>query len=332
MNLDSMTTDELKTHFPQDEDNKWEFKSADLLTKDQRNNQLRTVLGKQISAFANSGGGYLVFGVEDGTRKLEPCDQSVGGQSMKDFLSNKVSTAVDKPIGGFHIHRIPFTNAPTQAIYVISIPDSLSAPHQSNADRIYYWRLPGKSEAAPHFHLELLRNRSSKSILEIENVTWSLDMPEWHGISASATTSRFELQIYVNVKNTTLFKAQGWGILVQSLTDQVGNWKHHTKGIAIQKRACWRGHSEILLPDETGFAHAVLSSTFSSRVGNDGHDKLLVEQVECLNLSICPVSHDHIGQAINLVASPFLENQFLDRGAFVNAAKQSLKVLQNERA
>jgi hypothetical protein len=54
----------------------------------------------------------------------------------------------------------------TEAELVIDVGDSAAAPHQSKYEKIYYRREGGRSERAPHFYLELLRQRLTNPNLE----------------------------------------------------------------------------------------------------------------------------------------------------------------------
>ena len=94
MEFENLTTDLLLAALPIDrEDDRWELKSAQYLDPSKRG-ELKKELGKQVSAFANSGGGYLVFGLSN-DRKLEACDVTVGRQPMKDFLGTMVEQSVE---------------------------------------------------------------------------------------------------------------------------------------------------------------------------------------------------------------------------------------------
>jgi hypothetical protein len=53
-------------------------------------------------------------------------------------------------------------------VIVIDVGDSAAAPHQSKRDKIYYRREGGRSERAPHFYLELLRQRLTNPTLEFK--------------------------------------------------------------------------------------------------------------------------------------------------------------------
>ena len=130
-------------------------------------------LAKQLSAFANLGGGQIIYGVANSgavdnggiARVLK------GRQSTKEWLEDVIPTLTDPEITGFNIYEI-LPNASGSAIaadrslYVVDVPDSERSPHQSKRDWIYYVRLAGKSRPAPHRLIEDIRNRARHPKLE----------------------------------------------------------------------------------------------------------------------------------------------------------------------
>ncbi|MGH8509226.1 MAG: AlbA family DNA-binding domain-containing protein [Gammaproteobacteria bacterium] len=132
-------------------------------------------LAKTISAMANSGGGYIILGVDNcGTPDGVPPLQ--GNTPVRDWLEQKIPRLVEYPLADFRVHivepsalsRIP----PAKPVIVIDIGDSALAPHQcahggGDARKYtYYYRQAGRSEPAPHFYLELLRQRLVSPVLE----------------------------------------------------------------------------------------------------------------------------------------------------------------------
>ena len=136
-------------------------------------------LAKTVSALANSDGGYIVLGVDDaGTPDGVPPMR--GKTSTKEWLEQKIPHLVAYPLADFRVHvaepstpsRIP---AGCQVI-VVDIGDSALAPHQclhggvGAAKHMYYYRQASHSEPAPHFYLELLRQRLVAPVLTADLV------------------------------------------------------------------------------------------------------------------------------------------------------------------
>ena len=134
-------------------------------------------LAKQLSAFANTGGGRIAYGVkDDGTVDSGGIDRSVKGrQSTKEWLEDVIPTLTDFEIVGFNVYEIlpkgtGSALASDKSLYVVDVPDSDRAPHQSTRDYKYYVRLSGKSLPASHRLLEDIRNRARHPVMEVQDV------------------------------------------------------------------------------------------------------------------------------------------------------------------
>jgi hypothetical protein len=144
---------------------------------DRTEDLLLAKVAKAISALANSGGGHLLLGVEnDGAVDGVPPVYK-GKTATRDWLEQVVPHLVDYPLADFRVHvveprpeasRIP----PGRQVIVVDVGDSAMAPHQcmrSGADAhayVYYRRQAGTSHPAPHFYVELLRQRLVSPVLE----------------------------------------------------------------------------------------------------------------------------------------------------------------------
>ena len=164
---------------PQGEHDYFERKSG-LLFND--TGELLGKLGKTISALSNSGGGYIILGVDDsGIPDGVPPLQ--GNTSVREWLEQKIPYLVYYPLSDFRVHivgRGPVTRIPVgREVIVIDIGDSPLAPHQcargsgGSSKYMYYYRQAGRSEPAPHFYLELLRQRLVNPVLEIHKVNFA---------------------------------------------------------------------------------------------------------------------------------------------------------------
>ena len=128
-------------------------------------------LSKQISAFANAGGGHLFLGIDDRGRidGGVPCDLRQNG--TREWLEDILPGSVDPPLKAFNVYEVRGENPnrtailPGRAVYVVEIPDSEDAPHQSR-DRRYYLRIAGKSRPMGHRHvMDILQRRRDPEVL-----------------------------------------------------------------------------------------------------------------------------------------------------------------------
>jgi hypothetical protein len=239
MNFSALTSDELIALLPAgNEDSLWELKAADVVSSAKRG-EFRRELGKQVSAFANSGGGNLVIGISN-DRKVQPCEKTVGRQPMKDYLASMVEQSVEYPIRHFRVHPIPVTGQPEENIFAIEIDDSPAAPHQAKDERIYYYRIDGHSKPAPHFHVELLRNRMTRAVLEITDIDYGIR-------SLDVDPVRMQITLNVTVENKSMQCATVWGVHVRHPSPS-HRWTEH-EGRDITVGFCARG-GHFLLPSD----------------------------------------------------------------------------------
>lgn len=281
-----MTTDELLAILPPDEDNRWELKSANILAS---KGELKKELGKQMSAFANSGGGCLVIGFADKTRQVQACEEKIGRQSMKDFLSTMVEQSVEYPLQSYSVHRIPFTSEPTHSVFVIEVGDSPAAPHQAKDERQYYWRIDGHSKPAPHFHVELLRSRTTKAVLSIQIVKYEVSI-------VSGITRDVCLLLSPTIKNNSMHSTEAWGVLLKTV-DVQESWHHVETRQRLSSGVCIKCGSEYLLPHET--KHVGLNIRSSVQPSGHSFSERLYECLEVyrnFQADIFPVSHNAVGQ------------------------------------
>jgi hypothetical protein len=168
---------------------------------------------KALSAFANSGGGSLIIGVEDdGT--LSGVEPNRGQATVRDWLEQKIPNLHDYPIADFRVHTIEpaATSQIPSGKVIVDVGDSALAPHQSKRDKIYYHRSAGRSLPAPHFYLELLRNRLTSATLEfrLDRVT-AIAATRWNGGVSVEMKFQFEL------KNTGRVAAYKWSLQPENL-------------------------------------------------------------------------------------------------------------------
>lgn len=289
---------------PGDEDNRWEWKSSVLLSPAQKG-ELKKELGKQVSAFANSGGGNLVFGIST-TRVLEPCEMKVGRQSMKDYLATMVEQSVEHPIRHFRIHQIPFRANPNQAIFVVEIGDSPAAPHQAKDERAYYYRIDGHSKPAPHFHLELLRNRMTKAVLSILEVGHTVDFPAYTSSQkrliispdgSAKEVSNISLNVRLSIKISNLSKqiANPYALRLSGDFTTL-EWDVDQDKQSLLNGILLRTHSSLLFP-LTSDVHEVNVHT---SIADDEPELLakLASRLASLEIQLQPLSQDYAGEVV----------------------------------
>jgi Putative DNA-binding domain len=162
---------------PRGENDTFERKGArllDLTIPGVAQDEVLNELGKQLSAFANTGGGRIFYGVaDDGTVDGGGVTRLIRGrQTAKDWLETVAPTVVEYEIVGVNVYEVLPKAAGSvigadKALYIVDIPDSERAPHQSKRDSKYYVRLGGRSQPASHKLIEDIRNRRTHPVLEL---------------------------------------------------------------------------------------------------------------------------------------------------------------------
>jgi hypothetical protein len=130
--LDRLITDDIQESLTLD------YKAAAALGKssDQRNE-----LCKDISAFANSAGGQIIYGIEEKGHhpvRVQDTDGVPSADISREWVEQVIDSAVQPRIKDLHIQ--PIDVAEGRVAYVITIPQATTnAPHQA-PDHKYYYR------------------------------------------------------------------------------------------------------------------------------------------------------------------------------------------------
>ncbi len=107
----------------------------------QRSDAKKREISKDVSSFANSDGGQLVYGMVE--QNHLPSNLDVGSDPndiTKEWLEQVIMSTIQPRITDVTIHPIPLSTAPANRLaYVVTIPRSISGPHQA-VDKRYYKR------------------------------------------------------------------------------------------------------------------------------------------------------------------------------------------------
>jgi len=106
-----------------------EFKSAGALDKTDKK---KDEIAKDISAFANSDGGLLIYGIDEINHKAKEVSFINGIIYTKEWLENVISSKIQRPVRSLKIFPIRINNDIEQSIYVVKISPSKEIPHQAS--------------------------------------------------------------------------------------------------------------------------------------------------------------------------------------------------------
>ena len=210
--VSELTEDDILA-LPIGENDSFERKGArllDLTLPEVNEGRVLDELAKQLSAFSNSGGGQIIYGIADtGAIDNGGIARVVKG-STKEWLEDVIPVLTDFEILGFNVHEIqPRTSgssiASDRSVFVVEVPDSERAPHQSKRDLKYYVRVGGKSRPAPHRLIEDIRGRAKHP-----NIKLQLDLSDLRilGLEVPPTTINLDTSIKVSARNVGALKSQ----------------------------------------------------------------------------------------------------------------------------
>jgi len=116
---------------------------------------------KDISAFANSDGGMLVYGMEEKNQLPTRLDGGISnkGNVGKEWIENVITSRTNPPLPDLQIASIPADN--DNSYYIVSVGKSFSGPHQAPDGR-YYRRHNYKSAPMEHYEIQEVRSRKSQ--------------------------------------------------------------------------------------------------------------------------------------------------------------------------
>jgi len=117
-------------------------------------------IAKDVSAFANSDGGIIIYGVREEGRLPKSIDQGVDHKKRtREWLEQVIQSNVSPIIDDLRIYQIPLNDS--NSLYVIQVARSVRAPHQERESKRYYKRYNFKSAPMEDYEINDIRNRAT---------------------------------------------------------------------------------------------------------------------------------------------------------------------------
>lgn len=132
-----------------------DYKAAGALTL--KTDGVKNEISKDVSAFANSAGGTIVYGVSEANHVPAAIDGIDPVQVTREWLDQVIASRIQRRIDNVRIHQIVLSNG--KVVYVVVIPQSERAPHMAS-DHRYYKRFEFHSVAMEEYEVRDIANRA----------------------------------------------------------------------------------------------------------------------------------------------------------------------------
>lgn len=141
-----------------------DYKRSDALSKSDQ--KAKNEISKDVSAFANSAGGRIIYGmVEEGHTPVRIDEGSNPAEITREWLEQVINSTIQQRISGVRIKAIPLANG--RNAFVVDIPRSETGPHQAS-DKRYYKRFEFQSVAMHDYEVRDVAGRATNPALDLE--------------------------------------------------------------------------------------------------------------------------------------------------------------------
>lgn len=141
-----------------------DYKSAEALGK---SDGKKKEISKDIASFANSDGGIVVYGINELNHKANSFSFIDGDIFTKEWLEHVINSSIQRRINELEIIPVRENNSLDKTIYIVKIPKSIDAPHQSR-DKRFYKRFNFESVPMEEHEIRQLYGRKLRSKLMID--------------------------------------------------------------------------------------------------------------------------------------------------------------------
>lgn len=118
-------------------------------------------LSKDVSSFANSAGGTLVYGVVEKNHLPTHIDKGLDPYGVtREWLEQVINSTIQRRVPGVRINQVQLhAGSPGRVAYVVHVPQSQDAPHMAS-DHRYYKRFNYESAPMEDYEVRDVSNRS----------------------------------------------------------------------------------------------------------------------------------------------------------------------------
>lgn len=180
-----------------------DFKAAEALGK---SDGKRKEISKDVSAFANSDGGVIIYGLNEKNHKAHSFSFIDGNEFTKEWLEQIISSTIQRKISNLKIIPVRFENNIEKTVYIVKIPKSFETPHMCKDNR-FYRRYNFESVQMEEYEIRELYNRKSIAKLQVEPFDYGKKTKEENTIislefhvfnEGEIPESSYKLNVYFN--------------------------------------------------------------------------------------------------------------------------------------
>lgn len=132
----------------------------------ENNEKNKTEISKDVSAFANSNGGIIIYGVKEKNHLPEEIDDGIEVEGKREWLEQVINSRISPRIQNVVIQPISLEASPSKAIFAVEIREGLTAYQAS--DHKYYRRFNFQSVPMHDYEVKMAINRYREPKLELD--------------------------------------------------------------------------------------------------------------------------------------------------------------------
>ena len=142
---------------------------------------VKNEIGKDVSSFANSAGGTIIYGIVERNHLPVSVDGIDPIVVTREWLEQVISSRIQRRVDGVRIHQVLLSDG--NVVYIVDIPQSDRAPHMAS-DHRYYKRFEFQSVPMEEYEVRDVANRAAGPRLTIRvrleaNALSFVDGEEW---------------------------------------------------------------------------------------------------------------------------------------------------------
>lgn len=171
-----------------------DFKSGDTLSA-QITDKIKQDICKDVSAFANSDGGVLIYGITEIDHKANSFSFVDGNIFTKERLEQVINDGIQRRIDGIVITPVRIDGDIKKTVYVVEIPVSPLAPHMVK-DKRYFKRFNFMSVHMEEYEVRQTFERRQNSKLVIGDIVY-----EFTNIETWFNDQAFKFDFHIHIEN-----------------------------------------------------------------------------------------------------------------------------------